>query len=369
MKVLHIAETAKGGVGTIINSLMEMDSIESSVLVPDTQCEMILTGKKYLFNRTGRNAISLFKLALESFKLIKKNKPDVIHLHSTFSGMIVRFLYLIHILKKNDVTIVYTPHAFSFLMNVSESRKKIYSIIEKILTKVTDYIVCTSQYEMDTAILYGINKGKLKVIYNGVNVPIKDDESLKEDYPLSENAGKIKVLFLGRFDYQKGYDILLELIKILDVNKFEFDIIGDSVTGEAIILNKENVKYHGWLNHRQLNVFFKEADFLVMPSRWESFGLVAVEAQSYGLPVLANNCSSLPEVVDNNNTGILLDFSNIKAVASFISIKDKTFWNSKRRACIKFVEDTFLIEKMKLQYFSLYMNEFDYKEGRGSNGK
>lgn len=62
-----------------------------------------------------------------------------------------------------------------------------------------------------------------------------------------------------------------------------------------------------------------------MPSRWESFGLVAVEAQMNGLPVLANNTSSLPEVVLENKTGILLDFTNIPNVTDFISAHDTSF--------------------------------------------
>lgn len=369
MKILHIAETAKGGVGTIINSLMGLEHIENSALVPDTQCEMILIGKRYLFKRSGRNLVSLFSLAFESYKLIKCNKPNIIHLHSTFAGMVVRSLYFIKLLKKEDVTIVYTPHAFSFLMNVSKFRKSIYSMVERFFSKVTDYIVCTSQYEMKTAVEHGINKEKLVVIYNGVSIPEYDKNELEISHSKSEELEKIKILFLGRFDYQKGYDILLNLIQLLDVNKFEFDIIGDSVSGESIKLNATNVKYHGWLSQSELKTFFNKSDFLIMPSRWESFGLVAVEAQSFGLPVLANNCSSLPEVVDNNNTGVLMDFTNIYLVADFITMKDKYFWSSKKASCKKFIEDSFLNDRMKSQYYSLYMKGINARDGRGNNGK
>ena len=56
---------------------------------------------------------------------------------------------------------------------------------------------------------------------------------------------------------------------------------------------------------------FSNADLLIMPSRWEAFGLVAVEAQSYGLPVLASRCASLPEVVLDGKSGLLFDVGSV----------------------------------------------------------
>lgn len=91
-----------------------------------------------------------------------------------------------------------------------------------------------------------------------------------------------------------------------------------------------------------------------MPSRWESFGLVAVEAQMNGLPVLANNTSSLPEVVLENKTGILLNFTNIRNVTDFISAHDTSFWRNMQYDCIKFANERFKEEKMVREYFNLY---------------
>lgn len=362
MKVLHIAETAKGGVGTIINSLLNINNIESYVLIPDSQSEMILSGEQYLFKRDGRNIRSLLRLAIESYKVIKRIKPDVIHLHSSFAGIIVRSIYLLNILRKKDVAIIYTPHAFSFLMNIPNIKKRIYAYIERLFTGVTDYIVCTSKYEMNTAQKYKLDSNKMLVIYNGVKIPARNNV-ITENCLLDVNESrKIKILFLGRFDYQKGYDQLLYIISKLCKDKYHFDIIGDSVNNNAEKINCSNVEYHGWLPQSELGYYFNDADFLIMPSRWESFGLVAVEAQSYGLPVLANKCSSLPEVIDDNNTGILLDFSDIDNVVDFILAKDKLFWLSKKKSCINFAQQKFSSEMMESEYYYLYKNGEEIKK-------
>ncbi|MCF6691502.1 glycosyltransferase [Raoultella terrigena] len=367
MKVLHIAETAKGGVGTIINSLLNINSVESYVLIPDSQSEMILSGKQYLFKRDGRNIASLCRLTLESYRVIKKINPDVIHLHSSFAGMIVRTIYLLKLLRKEKVIIIYTPHAFSFLMNVPSFKKNIFACIERTLARVTDYIVCTSNYEMDTALKYKINRKKTFVIYNGVKVSSLSNTNHSACLSDEHKSKKIKILFLGRFDYQKGYDQLLYIIKKLCKSKYHFDIIGEAVNNNSEKINAPNVEYHGWLPQNELGLHFSNADFLIMPSRWESFGLVAVEAQLYGLPVLANKCSSLPEVIDDNRTGVLLDFSDLESVVDFISKKDKLFWNSKKELCVKFAQDKFSDKKMELEYYSLYKNEGVIKNGKKFN--
>lgn len=368
MKVLHIAETAKGGVGTIINSLLNINNVESYVLIPDSQSEMILSGEQYLFKRDGRNVKSLMRLAIESYKVIKKVQPDVIHLHSSFAGIIVRAIYLLKILRKKEVAIIYTPHAFSFLMNVPNLKKKIYAYIERIFTGVTDYIVCTSNYEMNIAQEYKLDGNKMLVIYNGVKIPALNNMIIENSLLDVDQARKINILFLGRFDYQKGYDQLLYIINKLCKDKYHFNVIGDSVNNSAEKISCPNVEYHGWLTQNELGPYFNDADFLIMPSRWESFGLVAVEAQSYGLPVLANKCSSLPEVIDDNHTGILMDFSDIDNVVDFILEKDKFFWRSKKKSCIQFALKKFSSEKMESKYYSLYRSVEALKNERSYNG-
>ena len=354
MKVLHIAETVKGGVGTIINSLLKIEEVDSLVIAPNDQGN-IIKGTVVNFSRKGRTIVSLIRLALKSIRTIKKEKPNVIHLHSTFAGLVIRILYAIKILRKNDVKIIYTPHAFSFLRDTSSLNKKIYGAIETYLSQYTDKIICTSIYEFNQGVKYGLDESKMQVIYNGVDLK-KINLEFDGVYD-QENHRKINILFLGRFDYQKGYDRLIYLIENLDGNKFHFNVIGDAVHDQVIKVDKSNVSYHGWVEFCGLKNFFLDSDFMIMPSRWESFGLVAVESQCYGLPVLASKCSSLPEVVDDGNTGVLLDFSDLDNVVDFITRSNKNFWNNKKDSCKAFVYSKFSEDKMNSEYLSLYKDK------------
>ncbi|MFN4478522.1 glycosyltransferase [Klebsiella pneumoniae] len=360
MRVLHIAETVKGGVSTVINSLIEKNynyNIESFVLAPGSQIKFIKGGTVVEYNRTGRNVFSFIQLAMKTIKCVKEIQPDIIHLHSSFAGLIVRTLFFLNILSMRKVKVIYTPHAFSFLMDGPKLKKIIYAKIEIFFTKYTDRIVCTSDYEYNLAIKYGIDKSKLLRIYNGVDFSL---HSIEPKYILAEKSvkDKINILFVGRFDFQKGYDYLLDIISQLDSDKYSFHIVGDSVVNNKTTkLNKSNVTYYGWVDNNKLNNYFQSADFLIMPSRWESFGIVAIEAQANGLPVLANNNSSLPEVVKDGMTGILQDFNKLDKVIDTIENTSIDTWRIYSRNSFSYVSNKFNVELTKSQYFELYLFE------------
>lgn len=359
MKVLHIAETVKGGVSTVINSLIIRNNeynIQSFVLAPQEHAEFIKDNNVITYKRTGRNIYSFICLAIATVKNFKKIQPEVIHLHSSFAGFIVRILFATKILSTRGVKIIYTPHAFPFLMGCSAQKKKLYAKIEIFLSRYTNSIVCTSDYEYNVASQYGINKDKLTRIYNGIdfsNAAKKDTEVVD-----SFQENKINILFVGRFDFQKGYDYLLEIIQKLDQRKYYFHIIGDSVLNN--VTNKicqGNVKYYGWIANDNLSFYFKSADFLIMPSRWESFGIVAIEAQANALPVLANKNSSLPEVIENGVTGILEDFDRLDKVLYIIENTSIETWQAYSKNCMSFVSEKFNVRFTMSRYFELYLDK------------
>lgn len=354
MKILHVAETAKGGVGSVISDLISNSvNKEHFILIPESHAKYFVTEvNKYVFKRSGRNIPSFLSLAYVFIKIFYDIKPDIVHLHSTYAGVIIRLMSLF-IPPIRSSKIIYTPHAFPFLMTRQSSIvKRISILLEKFLSKVTNKIVCNSHYEMEMGLSYGIKEEKLTVIYNGVSV--KNSEYNKGNPQHSHDKSKIKVLFVGRYDYQKGYDILLEIIDKVGKN-ISFDLIGDAVNDKVQYSTQSNITYHGWLPKERIQEFYKNATFLIMPSRWESFGLVAVEAQSFGLPVLANNVCSLPEVINPEVTGLLVDFRNIDKVVELIECTDKQYWSRMKDECIKFSSEKFSLDMMIQRYESLYI--------------
>lgn len=309
MKILHAAETIKGGVATVIKQLAysqinDGDNNKVICLIPDNQCSELNNISKnniVTFKRKGRDLISLLRFFLKFTVLIIKERPDLIHLHSTFSGALGRIslIFLKPFLKSK---VIYCPHAFSFLMEGSKIKRKMFFYVEKILLPITDNVICVSQYEKKMAVELGLSKKKLVVIYNGVPAKLTNMKK-KVSKPL-------KLLFVGRFDHQKGYDLLIETIVKLNKNDFVLTIIGDSVNSKNQRIEAENIVYTGWIDSDSMEPYFLNADVLIIPSRWEGFAMVPLEAMSYSLPIIASDSTSLPEVVLDKITGLLFEKDN-----------------------------------------------------------
>lgn len=306
MVILHFAETIKGGVATVLRQLMvaqNRDDIKSYCCVPGDQADElgpIEPDRIMKFRRTGRNARSLFHLAQKIVTLTLKIRPDIIHFHSTFAGAVGRIL-LFFLRPICSPRIVYTPHGWAFIMNSPNAVKYFYSRVEKILLLLTDIVICVSHYEKQSAKTFGLSVKKIVVIHNGVEQPLKK----REKSPYSHKP--INILYVGRFDKAKGFDILYKAMQYLEHKNYHLTAVGAAVQSGPLSFSRKNITFTGWLKTNQISRYFKYADFLVMPSRWEAFGLVAVEANSYGLPVIASHSASLPEVVKNGITGYLFD--------------------------------------------------------------
>lgn len=306
MKILHCAETIKGGVATVLKQIAEAQ-IQSSecerliCLIPESQrkeLDNIDDENVSTYHRSGRNITSFLNFIKAFIRLVRTENPDIVHLHSTFAGVLARLVILLTF-SKNKPKIVYCPHAFSFLMESSCYKKNLYIAIEKFFSVVTDCIICVSDYERRAAIDCGMNEKKLVVIHNGV--PERKPRLRQRGF---DNRA-IQLLFVGRFDFQKGYDLLVSAMKDLNNANFHLIIVGDSVNEDVKRITLSNVTYTGWLTSQEVESYFLNSDVLIIPSRWEGFAMVPLEAMSYSLPIVSSDSTSLPEVVLDKKTGLL----------------------------------------------------------------
>lgn len=330
MKILHAAEIIKGGVATVMRQLAIHQSglpdVEELIcLVPEDQStELSPLDNKYIqtFKRSGRNISSLISFLRSFISQVMHHKPDIVHIHSSFAGVLAR-LTLIVLRPVYRPKVVYCPHAFAFLMQGSEKKKKIYAFIERILIIFTDKVICVSQYEKDLAVSYGLPEKKLVVVYNGVPVITHDNNADINPYHMDVT----NILFVGRFDFQKGFDILERLMTRLEGKPFHLTAVGGAVLNVSVKpLQSPQITYTGWLSSAELSPYLAHADLLIIPSRWEGFAMVPLEAMSYGLPILASDSTSLPEVVIDGETGRLFPLENEDLLFEIVVSTPKSEW-------------------------------------------
>lgn len=266
MKILHVAETITGGVATVMNYLIEDQSEQFGPknikwLVPESQADELRAGGQcsHTFVRSGRNVRSILGFAVSYIRAIRADEPDVIHLHSSFAGVIGRLLAWT---AKKPPKVVYCPHAWAFMMQSGELKKKLFAIIERVLQPLAHKIICVSNYEEKMAYTWGLSDSNIAVVHNGVGseAPI----AIKE----CDSERTINALYVGRFDYQKGFDVLSEAALHIDHKRIKITAIGSEVNDKAVA-RSPYIEHVGWIPHDQLTAWFDQADVVIVPSRWE----------------------------------------------------------------------------------------------------
>lgn len=316
MKVLHVGEYVNGGVATylktLINGLQQYKDIDNYLVMSKYKSEQNWGNmqNKVTYYEHKRSIWNIFKAMIFIYRFINKIQPDIIHVHSTWAGVFVRFP-LLFVRKKAKV--IYQPHGWAFLMDISNLKKQIYILIEKILSIPSDKIINISNYEQEKAIEYGLNKNKMVMIYNGV-ADRKNTGSMK----IAMDKSKINLLFVGRLDRQKGLDIFLQIYEKYDFPNIHLYVIGTSVLDNTVPQNTLKTTYLGWIDNKEIDAYYQACDAVIMPSRWEGFGLVAIEAMRNSKAVIVSNRGALPELIDNGINGYVFDLEEIDSLKNVL---------------------------------------------------
>jgi glycosyltransferase involved in cell wall biosynthesis len=186
--------------------------------------------------------------------------------------------------------------------------------------KRSDALIAVSKYTVgELTELYGIEEKKIHVIYNGVDVnrfkPRPNRVGLRRKFGLEED--KKIVLFVGRLYHRKGLEILLRSIPpiIQDFGDIKFAISGtgfkkkeQSLRDLAKQLDIEDyVTFLGYVPDLKLPDLYSASDIFVLPAIYENFPFAILEAQATGLPVISTKVGGIPEFLEDNENGFLID--------------------------------------------------------------
>jgi glycosyltransferase involved in cell wall biosynthesis len=298
LKVLHVAETIQGGVATYLETLDKTSPNENRYLIPGSQrkCVAISSSKLHLFKGDRRisRAAHLFR-ALQ--KALSQDRYDLIHLHSSLAGYVFA-MRRVMLLKTPPA--IYCAHGWSFLRETSHMEHLASKSLDLLTGLLSNGIIHISRTEKEKAAF--IPNANQAIIYNPI------DPHYLSELPQHDRRLKNTVLFVGRLDRQKGFDLLYRAFENPSLKDYQLWVAGSAVLEGRKYVATKNIHFLGWQDKDSLSELYEQAALTIMPSRWEGFGLVAIESLAKGTPVLVNQTGSLPEIVAP--VGLVADLSS-----------------------------------------------------------
>jgi glycosyltransferase involved in cell wall biosynthesis len=344
IKVLHIiTRLDKGGSAEHVLECCEYfekkDDFEI-ILIYGGETKLNLDFKNYYVKFLQReifpikDIIAFFKI----LEIIIKEKPDIIHTHSSKAGIIGRWAaWLARKInyKLKFLRIIHTPHGHIFYGYYGKLRTLLFLLLERLTAKITDKLIALTEGEKNESLSFGVGKEQQWIVIpSGIdyNLELKvscklHNSELKEKLGIPKNS--IVIGTVARLEPIKGIRYLVDAAKIIlslpsscPLPSIYFLIVGDGSErkfleekGEKLGL-KDKFIFTGM--REDVAELMSIMDIYVQPSVNEGMGKTIVLAELLGKPVVATNVQGIPSVVIDNETGILVPPKNSQKLAKAI---------------------------------------------------
>jgi glycogen(starch) synthase len=233
-------------------------------------------------------------------------------------------------------------------------------------------VICCSNYMIShVKWAFGLPEDKLTMIPNGVNT---EESEKTKNTDLSRFRRKFAlpeeriVLFVGRLVYEKGAHVLVNAIpKILEKVNAKFVIVGNGYMKEPLSNTVKSmgfahkVMFTGFVDDETLRNLQACADVSVVPSLYEPFGIVAIEAMAAKSPVVVSDTGGLSEIVEHDKTGVKVYMNNPDSLAWGTTkvLLNETYANRIRDDAYKMVQEKYNWDKIAQQTKKVYESVLD----------
>jgi len=310
-----------------------VENIEFKSEIKSSIFRMIKLGLKVIYSFEARNKLS---------RLIEEEDPDIAHIHKFNNSLTPSILYA---LKKRDIPVVQTLHDYrtvcpnynlydfnkfeicedckghkyfnalrrrcheigsSYLVGLNIAIESYLYHFLKTYENTIDLFIAPSKFLREKMIEFGVDKNKIVHIPNFIHY-----EKFIPNYNNSDY-----ILYFGRIEKHKGVKTIIEAMKYVRSTKLY--VVGEGTYKDELEKyvkeNRiKNVLFLGFITEMELKEVIRNSLFIVVPSEWyEPFGLVVLESNASGKPVIASRIGGLAELVEEDVNGLLFEPGNIE---------------------------------------------------------
>ncbi len=270
-----------------------------------------------------------FTFNLENFWKENNLKYDIVFSHYWMSALVGKYLWETH--RIPYITMFHTLGAVKNAIGIGEGEPELRLASEReTIQDCRRIIVATEQEKEDLVRYYDASAGKIGVVPCGVNMELfKPVDKAEARQKLGLTDEKI-LLFVGRIDPLKGIDNLIKTLPLLkNEGKFKLVVVGGDensreeleglkkLAADVDVMN--SVDFRGLVKQEQLPYFYSAADVCVVPSYYESFGLVPLESLACGTPVVATDVGDLKHIIKSGETGCIVSDNSPEKLAEAVT--------------------------------------------------
>ncbi|WP_245683435.1 glycosyltransferase [Pseudotamlana agarivorans] len=331
IKVVHVLNSV-GGVDVSLRLILENinpDKFESIVIHGDSDT------KKVFLDKNG-NSIKEYKLPIQrelnffkdfksiysTFKIIKKEKPEIIHAHSAKGGVVARAANIFFKTK-----VFHTPQAYSYLSAESKLKKRIFLFIEQFFKQFNSVLVASSESERQRGLKEVNYSSKNALLFNNSILPIK----LNKNNPsqILDRLFDDYICTVGRPSFQKNIEMMIEVIHKLKQKNFNVNLVilgvGEYSPNIESVKNKikkydleNNVLLIEWIDRNEIFKIIKRSKLYISTARYEGLPYSIIESLSLGKACVVTNSDGNRDLVEHNFNGFVVDNEDIDQMAEYI---------------------------------------------------
>jgi len=366
-KILQVSTRHNvGGISKLIIELLgdsDFEQVYATGTCENNEKEYFLelaspTVNRYTFTRIRRlkrpinfnnDVLALFSL----IKIIRQEKPDIIHTHMSKAGLLGRVAAL---LSFSQVKTVHSYHGHVLDGYFNKIFAKIIINFERILGRLTDAFIFDGHQTLREINEFGIKPKRIQqVILPGL---IKQVSVNNHNLVIDR---KLQILVVARIEKVKRIDLVLGVARNLSRNyprlNYEIRIVGDGGLRQLFenqsLSESLPVKFLGWRDN--LNEYYEEADLLLSTSDSEGTPLTFMEAASFGCPIVSTKVGSVADLIDDKKTGILCRNATEELAAEIVGLwKNQALLAQYSRNAATKASDEFSADKFIKKHSELY---------------
>jgi glycosyltransferase involved in cell wall biosynthesis len=236
--------------------------------------------------------------------ILRRVKPDLVHLHSSKAGALGRLAA-----RVAGVPVVFTAHGWAFADGSSWPRKLVAVPSELVAGELGDRIIAVSEADRQLALRFHIGGGRITLVRNGI-----------EDVPeraAPESGDEVRLVMVARFTAQKDHATLIQAMQGVR-GSWRLLLVGDGpLRGgmEAMAARLgigDRVDFLG--NRLDVPRLLADAHVFVLASRWEGLPISILEGMRAGLPIVASDVGGVAETIEQGANGFFMPSEDVEAL-------------------------------------------------------